>query len=72
MKNKLFEHWKWKLISTIVCTLYFSIPTFFSWSKINWQEKLFIFTVLPVLAWIIISVSMEQSIKNKKHKNGNS
>ena len=60
--------WKWKLMITVICTVYFSLPVI---SNLTLSTAIIMFVVLPILMWLSISfglyhysIEIKRKIKN--------
>lgn len=62
--KRLLELWKWKLIITIICTLFFTLPIITNWPNVDSQTIIFVYLVMPILIWISVTYSLVEYGKN--------
>lgn len=62
--NKLFEMWKWKLLLTIISTIFFTLPLILNWKNLDWSTIIFVYTVFPCLIWISSTYGMKRARKD--------
>ena len=73
--NRLFELWKWKLIITIICVIYFTLPVIVNWDRVDFASLLLIYTCMPILIWLSVTYGLyeygkelKKELKNKDSK----
>lgn len=64
--NRLFELWKWKLITTILCVVFFTLPVIINWDIVDFASILLIYTFMPILIWISLTYGLYQYSKELK------
>jgi hypothetical protein len=66
--KKLIEFWKWKLIITIMCVIFFTLPIIFNWHNVDYTSIIIIYVFMPILIWLSITYSFYQIDKDIKRK----
>jgi len=66
--KKLLEFWKWKLIITIMCVIFFTLPIIFNWHNVDYTSIIIIYVFMPILIWLSITYSFYQIDKDIKRK----
>jgi hypothetical protein len=64
--KELFVMWKWKLLVTVIVTVFFTLPIILNWDKVEYSTLLLIYTVMPTLTWISVTIGLYQSGKDFK------
>lgn len=64
--KRIKENWKHKLIVTMICTVFFTMPMIENLSKISIFTIILIYTTLPALLWVSLTYSIYQHEKQLK------